>query len=217
MSASFTLIAEKRDVQGKGASRRLRRAEGKIPAILYGKGTESVAITVSHKEFTRSLENEAFYSHILTLQLDGNDQPVILKDLQRHPFKPLILHADFQRVSKDQKIHVNVPLHFINEDLCVGVRLEGGSISHMLTEAEVACLPSDLPEFIEIDMAAVELEAILHLSDLQLPTGVELAELAKGSNHDQPVVAIHKLKGEVTEEEDNDETEDDNEPSEESS
>lgn len=201
MSANFTLVAEKRDVKGKGASRRLRREEGKVPAILYGKGTESVSITLSHKDLTHSLENEAFYSHILTLQLDGRDESVILKDLQRHPFKPVVLHADFQRVSKDQKIHVNVPLHFVNEEQCVGVRLGGGNISHMLTEAEVVCLPSDLPEFIEVDMENVEIETILHLSDLKLPANVELAELAKGSDHDQSVVSVHKLKGNAATEE----------------
>jgi large subunit ribosomal protein L25 len=200
MSAEFRLNAEKRELKGKGASRRLRRIEGKVPAILYGKGSESVAISLSHKELVHSLENEAFYSHILNLNLDGQDQSVILKDLQRHPFKPLIIHADFQRVNKDQPIHVNVPLHYINEEKCFGVRMSGGVISHMMTEVELVCLPSDLPEFIEVDMAEIDIDTILHLSDLKLPNNVEIAELSKGADHDNPVVSVQKLKGGATEE-----------------
>jgi len=201
MSAEFTLHAEKRDVRGKGASRRLRRLEGKVPAIVCGKGFESVAISLAHKDLIHSLENEAIYSHVLTLKIDGEDNPVILKDLQRHPFKPLVLHADFLRISKDQKINVNVPLHFVNEEKCFGVRMEGGAISHMATEAEVICLPSELPEFIEIDMQEVKIDTILHLSDLQLPAGVELAELSKGASHDNPVVSVHKMKGSAVDDE----------------
>jgi len=202
MSADYVLAAEKRDVRGKGASRRLRRVEGKVPAIVYGKGSEPVAITLSHKDLVHSLENEAFYSHILTLKMGGEDHSVILKDLQRHPFKSLILHADFQRVSQNQEIHVNVPLHFTNEEKCVGVRMSGGAISHMLTEVEVVCLPSDLPEFIEVDMTEVDIDTILHLSDLKLPTGVVAAELIKGTSHDNPVVSVQKIKGGATEETD---------------
>ena len=214
MSAEFIITAEKRDVQGKGASRRLRRVEGKVPAILYGKGTEPTAISLSHKDLVHSLENEAFYSHILTLKLEGKDQPVILKDLQRHPFKPVIMHADFQRVSENQEIHVNVPLHFINEDKCFGVRMSGGAISHMLTEVEVTCLPSNLPEFIEVDMEKVDIDTILHLSDLPLPKGATIAELSKGSSYDQPVVSVQKMKGESLTEDEEEAT--DGEPEEDS-
>ena len=209
MSAEFTIAAEKRDAQGKGASRRLRRVEGKVPAILYGKGTEPTPISVAHKELIHSLENEAFYSHILTLRLEGSEQQVILKDLQRHPFKPVILHADFQRVSADQSIHVNVPIHFINEDKCVGVRLSGGAISHMLTEVEVVCLPSALPEYIDVDMEKLDIDTILHLSDLTLPKGAEIAELSKGSSHDLPVVSVQKMKGGPAAEEESESAEDD--------
>ncbi|ABC28572.1 ribosomal 5S rRNA E-loop binding protein Ctc/L25/TL5 [Hahella chejuensis KCTC 2396] len=195
MSNEFSLNAEKRDVQGKGASRRLRRVDGKVPGIIYGGETAPVAISVSHNQLSHALQNEAFYSHILTLDVEGTNESVILKDLQRHPYKPIIMHADFLRVQKDQKLHVNVPLHFINEDKCEGVRQGGGSISHQQTEVEVICLPANLPEFIEVDMTSVQVEQILHLSDLKLPEGVELAELTKGSDHDLPVVAVHKPKG----------------------
>ncbi len=200
MSNEYVVVAEKRDDQGKGASRRLRRENGKVPAIVYGKGSEPTPISVMHKDLVKSLENEAFYSHILTLQLDGKDESVILKDLQRHPYKPTILHADFQRISQDQKIHVNVPIHFINEEKCVGVRMGGGAISHMVSEAEVVCLPSNLPEFLEIDMLNVNVDEILHLSDIKLPKGVELAELIKGDDHDNPVVSVHKIRGGLEEE-----------------
>ncbi len=201
MSASFTLTAAKREETGKGASRRLRREEGTVPAIVYGGQKEPQMISLPHKDLAHSLENEAFYSHILTLDIDGESESVILKDLQRHPYKPKIMHADFLRVQKGQKLHVNVPLHFVNEDKCVGVRLGGGVITHQMTELEVVCLPKDLPEFIEVDMTAVELEQILHISDLNLPEGVESAELSKGGDHDLPVVAIHKPKGSKADEE----------------
>jgi large subunit ribosomal protein L25 len=195
MSTNFNLLATKRDVKGKGASRRLRREEGTIPAIVYGGTSEPAMISLSHKDFSHSLENEAFYSHILTLDIEGAKESVILKDLQRHPYKPKIMHADFMRVQKDHKIHVHVPLHFLNEEQCVGVRLGGGLLTHQLLEVEVVCLPGDLPEFIEVDMEAVEAEAVIHLSDLKLPKGVELAELLKGADHDLPVVAVHKPRG----------------------
>ncbi|OZG70682.1 50S ribosomal protein L25/general stress protein Ctc [Hahella sp. CCB-MM4] len=200
MTTDFTLVAEKRDAEGKGASRRLRRVEGKVPAIIYGGQAEPAAISVMHKDLAHALENEAFYSHILTLKLDGADESVILKDLQRHPYKPVILHADFQRVSKDQKLHVHVPLHFTNEDKCAGVRQGGGLISHQLSEVEVVCLPANLPEFLEVDMTDVAIDQIVHLSDLKLPKGVELAELNKGADHDLPVVAVHKAKGSKSDE-----------------
>ncbi|AZZ93738.1 50S ribosomal protein L25/general stress protein Ctc [Hahella sp. KA22] len=200
MSNEYSLDAEKRDVQGKGASRRLRRIDGKVPGIIYGGETAPVAISVSHNQLSHALQNEAFYSHILTLDVEGTSESVILKDLQRHPYKPIIMHADFLRVQKGQKLHVNVPLHFINEDKCEGVRQGGGVISHQQTEVEVVCLPANLPEFIEVDMTSVQVEQILHLSDLKLPEGVELAELVKGADHDLPVVAVHKPKGAKAEE-----------------
>ena len=191
MANDFTIAATSRDVQGKGASRRLRREQSMVPAIVYGGKSQPANIMIKHNEFMHALENEAFYSHILTLDIDGTTEQVILKDLQRHPYKPTIQHADFQRIVKGQAIHVHVPLHFINEDKAVGVRQGGGIISHQIVEVEVVCLPKDLPEFIEVDMTDVVVDQILHMSDLKLPEGVKLAELEKGEGHDQPVANIH--------------------------
>ena len=196
MSDAFVVNAELRADQGKGASRRLRRFEDKIPAILYGvNGKDPVMLSLKSNEIRKSLTNEAFYSHILTVKFDGKEESAILKDLQRHPATNAVTHADFLRVTKNQAIHVHVPLHFINEDTCVGVKTSGGVISHQQVEIEIICLPGDLPEYIEVDMANVEIETILHLSDLVLPKGVTIAALQQGADHDLPVASIHKAKG----------------------
>jgi len=201
MSVSYVVKAELREDQGKGASRRLRRLENKVPAILYGTKTKKpVSLSLKANEIKKSLENEAFYSHILTIEFDGKEESAILKDLQRHPSTGDVMHADFLRVSKNKPIHVNVPLHFTNEDNCVGVKMGGGKISHQVVEAEVVCLPGDLPEFIEVDMTDVEAETIIHLSDLQLPKGVTIAALQHGADHDLPVCSVHKPKGSDTDE-----------------
>ena len=139
---------------GKGASRRLRRLDKEVPAIIYGGKSAPQSISLSQNEFDKALANEAFYSHIITLDVDGKSEDVILKDLQRHPAKPVILHADFLRVSKTQKLQTKVPLHFINEDNCVGVKLGGGLLSHNMTELDISCLPANLPEYLEVDVAA---------------------------------------------------------------
>ncbi|WP_097460829.1 50S ribosomal protein L25/general stress protein Ctc [Mangrovitalea sediminis] len=194
MSEQFEIQAILREDQGKGASRRLRR-EGQVPAVLYGGNQEPTSISIAHKELQKALENEAFYSHVLTINLNGKKESAILKDLQRHPYKPTLSHADFQRVNKDTEIHVHVPLHFTNEDICAGVKTAGGVASHQITDVEVICLPGDLPEFIEVDMTDVQLDQILHLSDLKLPKGVRIAALQQGEDHDLPVVSIHKPKG----------------------
>lgn len=192
MSNEFSLLAEVRDGAGKGASRRLRRTESRIPAIVYGGKDAPQQISLELKELVKALENEAFYSHILTLDIAGKKQQAILRDLQRHPSKGVPLHADFQRVDATHKIHMMVPLHFINEDKCVGVKNSGGEIQHNASEVEVICLPKHLPEFIEVDMAAVEMDQVVHLSDLKLPKGVELLQLSH--DHDLPLVAVHKPK-----------------------
>ncbi len=195
MSNKFTLNAEVRETKGKGSSRRLRRLEGKIPAIIYGgKGKEPANITLLHKELVKSTENEAFFSHIITLNIGKKEEQVIIKDLQRHPAKLQFLHADFLRVDSDVAITVHVPLHYINEEDCDGVKLQGGVVSHTLIEAEVSCLPADLPEYIEVDMIDVEMDQIIHLSDLKLPNGVQLVALTHGEGHDLPVAAIHAPK-----------------------
>jgi len=185
----FVLTAELRNDMGKGASRRLRRA-GKVPAIMYGAGKEPTSISLNHNELVHQAESEAFFSHILTIKLGGKDESAIIKDMQRHPGRPLIMHIDLQRVSATEKIRVHVPLHFINEETAPGVR-EGGMVSHSVTEVEVQCLPKNLPEFIEIDLGNLELNGIIHLSDIPLPSGVELVELLHGESHDQAVASIH--------------------------
>lgn len=187
----FTINALPRSDTGKGASRRLRR-QGLVPGILYGGGVgqEPVMLSTRFHELSKHLQSEAFYSHILTLKLNEQSQQVVLKDLQRHPSNGNPLHFDLQRVSESQKITMNVPLHFINEDICLGVKLGGGSISHQLNEVEVRCFPKDLPEFIEVDLKEVNVGQVLHLSDLVLPAEVELMELSHGEAHDQPVVSV---------------------------
>ncbi|KPP98182.1 50S ribosomal protein L25/general stress protein Ctc [Marinobacter sp. HL-58] len=195
MSQEFLIEAFPRGDQGRGASRRLRREERKIPAIIYGGKKEATPISIWHNELKKALENEAFFSHVLTIELEGKKESVILKDLQRHPYKPLLTHADFLRVDKDHEIHVNVPLHFLNEDSAAAIKLQGGVANHQITEVEVICLPQNLPEFIEVDMAEVEMDQVVHLSDLKLPKGVRVAALLQGEDHDLPVVAIHKPRG----------------------
>lgn len=193
---NFTLAATARTLNGKGASRRLRRLEALVPAIVYGGDKAPANISIPHKDLVKHLESEAFYSHIITLQVDGGNELVVLKDLQRHPARPVILHADFLRVSATKKLHVNVPLHFINEDSAKGVKTGGGVVSHSLTQLEILCLPADLPEYIEVDLADVDVGQILHISDLKLPKGVESVALNHGADHDLPVAAIHKPRGE---------------------
>ena len=189
MKELFEIEANSRGDVGKGASRRLRRT-GQVPAIIYGAHQDPQMITVSHSEMIQHLEHEAFYSHILNLKVDGKGQQVILKDLQRHPAKPFIMHVDFLRVSATEKIKTHVPLHFINEDTAPGVK-KGGAVSHHLTDVEVSCLPKDLPEFIEVDLAGMEVGDIILMSAVSLPEGVELPALAVGPEHDLPVVSVH--------------------------
>ncbi len=190
MDIDFTLTAERRDEFGKNASRRLRNA-GKVPAIIYGGGESPVAVTFERDSLLHHLEHEAFCSHVLTVHVDGSSQKVILRELQRHPYKPSILHMDLLRIREDTAINVHVPLHFINEDACHGVKLEGGVISHNLSEIEISCLPKDLPEFIEIDVQGLGLNQAIYLSDIDVPQGVTITELIHGEEHDHPVVSVH--------------------------
>jgi large subunit ribosomal protein L25 len=201
MSQEFVIEAFPRDDQGRGASRRLRREERKIPAIIYGGNKDATPIAIWHNELKKALENEAFFSHVLTVELNGKKESVILKDLQRHPYKPILTHADFLRVDKDHEIHVNVPLHFINEDTAPAIKLHGGVANHQINEVEVICLPQNLPEFIEVDMTTVEMDQVVHLSDLKLPKDVKIAALLQGEDHYLPVVAIHKPRGAKVDEE----------------
>lgn len=195
MSEDFKLSAVAREDAGKGASRRLRREAGLVPAIVYGDNQDPQNISVSHNELLKHLENESFYSHIVELSVDGNAQDVILKDLQRHPSKLQILHADFMRVSKTKKLSTRVPLHFTNEESCKGVKMQGGVVAHSMTDLEISCLAANLPEYIEVDLIDVEVGQIVHISDLKLPEGVESVALTHGEEHDLPVVTVSKGRG----------------------
>ena len=193
MSTDFVVNAELRADMGKGASRRLRHA-GKIPAIMYGGNKDPEALTLNHNEVIRNLEHEAFYSHILTIRVGGSDTRAVLRDLQRHPSKPFVQHMDLQRVSETEKIRMHVPLHFLGEEVAPGVKA-GGMVSHEIIEVEVECLPKDLPEYIEVDISGMDVGDSLHLSDLAIPGGVDLLELARGEGHDLGVVSIHAKRG----------------------
>lgn len=193
----FALNAKVRDDKGKGASRRLRRLANEVPAIIYGGSSNPEPITLVHYDVEHALESEAFYSHIIQLNVDGKVQDVILKDVQRHPAKPKILHLDFLRVEKGHKLHTKIPLHFINEETAIGVKQQGGIVNHLMTDLDIQCLPQDLPEFIEVDLAAVEIGQIVHISDIKLPKGVESVALSHGADHDLPVATIIKPRGAV--------------------
>lgn len=210
MENLFEVHAEARTDEGKGASRRLRHA-GKFPAVVYGAEKDPVSITLDHNQFIRHLEEEAFYAHILTLVVDGKKDQVVLKDLQRHPANDnKILHADFLRVDASHEMTMTVPVHFVGEEAAPGVKA-GGLVSHMITELDIACLPQDLPEYIEADVSKLELDESIHLSELALPKGVSLValthhqeeELEEGerSAYDQAVASIHMPRVQEVEEE----------------
>ncbi len=186
MSVSFDVLAESRSDTGKGASRRLRR-QGLVPAIVYGGHQEPEMISLRHNLVLQHLEHEAFYSHVLNLQVGETTASVVLKDLQRHPAKPFILHMDFLRVSQDEKLRMAVPLHFLNQEKSNGIKA-GGNVSHNFTEVEIVCLPKDLPEFIPVDLSGMDVGDIIHLSELPLPEGVALAH---APDPDEPVVVMH--------------------------
>ncbi len=179
--------AEKRVLQGKGASRRLRRL-GKTPGVIYGGNGEPQSVELDHNDLYYKLKLEAFHASILTLNVGGSKEQVLLRDIQMHPFKPIVLHVDFQRVDPNKKIHMKVPLHFINADIAPGVKTSGGIVSHVLTEIDITCLPKDLPEFITVDLKDLIAGHTIHLSDLILPDNVEITALTKGD--DQAVTAI---------------------------
>ena len=195
MSITFELKAEPRSDLGKGASRRLRRA-GQVPAILYGGGQEPQPLVLNHLDVLNQLKNDAVYSHVLTLKVGDRVESAVLRDMQRHPFKPTILHLDFLRVSADRELRVHVPLHFVNADISPGVKVQGGVVSHVLVDIEITCLPQNLPEFVEVDLSGLSLGDAIHLSALKLPEGVELAtHVASGSETDAIVVSIHHAHG----------------------
>ena len=189
----FELVAEVRTDVGKGASRRLRR-DGKLPDVVYGTGKAVNMITLQHNAVMHNLEHEAFYSQILSLKVGGKTESVVLKDLQRHPYKRSVLHMDLLRVDANETLTMRIPLHYINEEKCLGVKNEGGVISHLMTDIDIVCLPKNLPEYIEVDMLEVNLNDTLHLSDLKLPEGVEIHSLLHGGDAAQPVASVQAPK-----------------------
>ena len=200
----FEVVAEPRSALGKGASRRLRRA-GRVPGVLYGAGREPVSLSMEASRIGKQMENEAFFSHILAVKVDGEEAQAVVKDLQRDPATSQILHVDLQRVSSTEELHMRVPLHFINEADSPGKR-HGGVISHLMVDVEIGCLPRDLPEFIEVDMSGLDVGDSLHLSDLAMPDRVRLMPLVHDPENDQPVVTVqHPQKLEVLEEDEGEE------------
>jgi len=198
MAEVFDLVAEERTDSGKGASRRLRRA-GKVPAIVYGAGRAPRAVSFDRDQLMHKMENESFFSSVLNVSVKGNARQCILKDVQMHPAKRLVLHLDLQRIVADEAIRMTVPIHFLNEETAPGVKQGGGTVAHVVTEIEVSCLPANLPEYLELDIGGLELDESLMLSDIVLPEGVEIPDLA--NDNDRSVVSIHIVKVAAVEEE----------------
>ena len=193
MTNNLQLAAEIRNDSGKGANRRFR-LENKVPAVIYGADKKPEALILKHNEVIKALENEEFFTQIITLNLNGKSEQVVLKDLQRHPYRATqIMHIDFMRIKASEKITMLIPLHFIEEEVAPGVK-QGGIITHSISEVEVKCLPSDLPKYIDIDMSNMELNDIVHLSNLKLPKGVELTELTHGEEHDLPIATLQMAR-----------------------
>jgi len=192
----FELSVEPRPQIGRTSSRRLRKA-GKVPAIMYGGGEAPESMVLDHNTLVHQMDREAFFTSILTLKIGAKSQQVVVKDVQRHPVRPLIMHLDFQRIREDEEITLSVPVHFLNEANAKGVKDQGGVVDHLLTEVEVECLPRYLPEYLEIDVTNLELNQIYHLSDIKLPEGVSLVALKHGD--DRPVVAVNLPREEEVE------------------
>ncbi|MGZ8162232.1 MAG: 50S ribosomal protein L25/general stress protein Ctc [Methylobacter sp.] len=192
MSNVFEFVAESRGQSGKGAAKRVRR-QGKVPAIIYGGHKEPQMLTLSHNDVIKHLDHEAVYSHVLDVSVNGKTEKAILKNIQRNPAKLQVMHMDFLRVSMSEAVKVHVPLHFINEASSIGGK-KGGIATHSMVDVEVSCLPADLPEYLEIDLANLDIGESIHLSDIALPSGVEIVVLAQGPEHDLPVVSMMSSK-----------------------
>jgi large subunit ribosomal protein L25 len=195
MSDQFELHAEVRTDLGKGASRRLRHFDGRVPGIIYGGDKAPQPLSLIRKDLEKALENEAFFSHVLIVNIGKDKEKAILKDLQRHPAKNRVTHVDFLRIDDNVAIKVHVPIHFLNESSCHGVKMQGGMIQHQATDIEVQCLPANIPSFIEVDMLQVETGQIIHLSDVILPAGVTSVALALGEDHDLAIASVIAPKG----------------------
>ena len=193
----IAVTAFPRTKQGTGASRRLRTS-GRVPGIVYGAGQAAQNVEFDHAAMLRHLKLEAFHASILDLTVDGVTTPALLRDFQMHPFRPMVLHVDMQRVDKNQKIHMRIPLHFVNADICVGVKVGGGAVQHIMTEIDIQCLPDDLPEYVEVDVKDLQLHHSLHINDLKLPKGVE--PIARLKNENPGVVTVQLVKEAVSEE-----------------
>ena len=191
MAISYSLDAVLRTDEGKGASRRLRRT-GKIPAVVYGGEGEAVSISLAENQLVRHLQDEQFYSSIINLKLETGSEKVMFRDLQRHPSRPVVLHADLLRVNSKEKVRITVQLHYINEDSAAGVKLDGGRVIKSMMDVEISCLVKDIPEFIEVDLVDLKMGESLHISDLALPDGVESVQLALGEGHDLAIATISK-------------------------
>ena len=200
MAEKFDLIADIREDSGKGASRRLRH-QNKVPAIIYGAGRPPRSLTFDHNKVLHELANESFYSSVLNIKVGDKSQAAIVKDVQRHPAKPRIVHLDFQRIVEDEVIRMNVPIHLVGADVAPGVKEGGGAVSQMRNDVEVVCLPKDLPEYLDIDISELELDGLMYMADIPLPEGVEIPELAQEVEQVQPIVSIHIIKEIVIEDE----------------
>jgi large subunit ribosomal protein L25 len=192
MSNVFEFVAESRGQSGKSAARRARR-QGSVPAVIYGGQSEPQMLVLNHNEVIKHLEHEAVYSHVLDVTVDGKTEKAILKGVQRHPAKVQILHLDFFRVNMSEAVKVHVPLHFINEATSIGGK-KGGIVTHSMVDVEVLCLPSALPEYLEVDLAGLDIGGTIHLSNVVLPTGIEIVVLAQGPEHDLPVASMMASK-----------------------
>ena len=193
MTKDFDLIAELRDEAGTSNSRRLRRS-GMVPAIIYGAGQENLSLIIDHNHLLKKLASENFLTSILRVKIQDQEESVLIKDMHVHPSKRQIMHLDLQRVIADQVIRIDVPIHFINGDSAPGVKLQGGSVSALMNEVEVSCLPKNLPERLEVDVAAMELDELLYLSDIPLAEGVEISLLTQEEPNNEPIVAIRLLR-----------------------
>ncbi|TCO76256.1 50S ribosomal protein L25/general stress protein Ctc [Chromatocurvus halotolerans] len=202
MSDQLEINAIPRDDLGKGASRRLRRLANLVPAIIYGAGKDPRPLSIVSKDLEKALENEAFFSQVIAVKIGSDTEKAILKDLQRHPAKELVMHADFLRIDEKVELKVNIPIHFMNEDSCKGVKLEGGVIEHQATEIELLCLPANIPEYIEIDMQDLSIGDSIHLSDVKLPEGTASVALSLGEDHDMPIAAVVAPRVDTEEEDD---------------
>lgn len=192
MSQPIELEAEPRTDVGKGASRRLRRLTEMVPGIIYGGDTEPGSLTFKYNELANAMQQESFFSQIIDIKMDGTIQQAVVRDVQRHPANDRVQHIDFLRISADRLLEVNIPIHFINEDICVGVRTQGGQISHNMSEVEISCLPGNLPAYLEVDMAAVEIGGAVHLSDIMLPEGVTI--LALQHDDDAQIGSVEEVR-----------------------